>query len=167
MRACREPVGRVWTHRYRDREGTEHGPEHRPEQKQKKKQNLDLRQPEKLAIVTSVAWLGREAEPRADVGALPSRFADLPQSPPSCFRSRLPVSNAITKRDGYSDPATLIEHCLRFLQREFRPFRVLPRRRHLQNYKFNHFSVFRGFAVPSLSQPTRAEIVPNNWRGRA
>ncbi|WP_292421070.1 hypothetical protein [Mesorhizobium sp.] len=114
----------------------------------------------KAEPVISVAGLEKEEESRASVGALPSRVADLPQSSPSCFRSRLPVSYAIAKRDGNSDPAILIEHCLCFLQREFRPFRVLPRRRHLQNYKLNHYPAFRGFAVPSKRKPVRAGIVP-------
>lgn len=159
MTVCREPVGRVSTHRYRDREGTEHGPEHRPEQKQKKKQNLDLRQPKKLAGVIRVAWLRKEAEPRASVGALPSRFADLHQPALACFRSRLPVSYAVAKRDGYSDPATLIEHCLRFLQGTFGSPRTLSGERHFQNDKF-HYPAVRGFTVPSKRKPVRAGIVP-------
>lgn len=114
----------------------------------------------KAQLLTSVAWLGKEEEPRASVGALPSRFADLHQPALGCFRSRLAVSYAVAKRDGNSDPAILIEHCLCFLQREFRPFRVLPRRRHLQNYKFNHYPAFRGFTVPSKRKPVRAGIVP-------
>lgn len=105
-------------------------------------------------------WLRREEDSRAEVGALASRFADLHQPALGCFRSCLPVSYAIAKRDGNSDPAILFEHCLCFLQREFRPFRVLPRRRHLQNYKFNHYPAFRGFAVPSKRKPVRAGIVP-------
>lgn len=234
MTVCREPVGRVWTHRYRDREGTEHGPEHRPEQKQKKKQNLDLRQPEKLAGVICVAWLRNEAEPRANAGASNSQPESLTrfqvggfnqnchrvlhligqvvhlfhplhhpvmkhrkpgssmesgalfvvrvqwceqhrhrvgssmricgrryleQPAPGCLGSRLPVSNAIAKRDSDSDPATLIEHCLRFLQGTFGSPRALSGERHFQNDKF-HYPAVRGFTVPSKRKPVRAGIVP-------